>query len=166
MRTLAAAHPPRCARRALFLTAALGAWRVRGVHACAGRACRTNARCTLWRSLDALSSLAQDVDRVKYGVESKVLELVGFLPQSSTPRHLFTSRAECVVADPETLGPAAHRALQALILALEEDEMLAICRCARHRHRHLDYTHAMIHACACVHACMHACMREAAYDRL
>ena len=42
------------------------------------------------------------------------------------PRHLICGRAECVVADPESVGPRAHKALQALILALEQQGKVAI----------------------------------------
>ena len=58
------------------------------------------------------------------------MELIGCIPQSQLPRHLFTNRVECVMADPDSVGPAAHKALQALLYALEEEELLAIARCA------------------------------------
>ena len=72
----------------------------------------------------------QDAERIKYGVDQKCLQLIGCLPTASLPRHLITSKVECVVADPESLGPNAHKALQAFLLALEEDDLLAIARYA------------------------------------
>jgi hypothetical protein len=43
--------------------------------------------------------------------------LLGFVPKASLPRHLCTSRAECVMADPDAVGASAHKALQALMYA-------------------------------------------------
>ena len=56
----------------------------------------------------------------RYGVDQKCLQLLGCLPQSALPRHLLSSRAECVVADPEALGQEAYRAMQAVRMALED----------------------------------------------
>ena len=73
-----------------------------------------------------------DLERLKFGAEQKGLELIGVVPQSEVPRHLLHGRAECVVADPEQLGPNAHKALQAFMLALEEEELIGIGRfCSR-----------------------------------
>ncbi len=58
-----------------------------------------------------------------------MLELIGLVPQDRLPRHLLTSRAECVVADPDA-GETAGCALQALLLALEEQDLVAIARYA------------------------------------
>jgi len=69
-----------------------------------------------------------DSDRIKFTVDQKSLQLIGCVPQSDVPRHLLASRAECVAADPD--APNANHALQAFLLALEEQELAAIARYA------------------------------------
>jgi ATP-dependent DNA helicase 2 subunit 2 len=79
---------------------------------------------------DVIPISSTDAERIKDAVETKQLRLLGVIPQQQLPRHLLTARAECVVADADSVGPAAAKALQALILALEEEEAVAVARYA------------------------------------
>ena len=71
-----------------------------------------------------------EAERIKYGVDSKLLQLVGVMPQAELPRHMLVGAAECVFSDPESVGEPAYKALQALLLVLEEEGLLAIARYA------------------------------------
>ncbi|KAL1519796.1 hypothetical protein AB1Y20_023303 [Prymnesium parvum] len=78
------------------------------------------------RDLVPVSSMEEE--ELKFGVKEKCLELLGFVPQTDVPRHVFMSAPEAVVGDPEK--PDAHRAMQALIAALEEEQSVGIARYA------------------------------------
>lgn len=79
---------------------------------------------------DVIPVAGVDSERLKYGVAAKTLELIGTVRQAEVPRQMLVGRPECVVADREAVGEEAERALQALILALEENEMVGIARYA------------------------------------
>jgi hypothetical protein len=72
-----------------------------------------------------------DGERLKLGVPSKTLQLFGLVPRADVPRWMLTSRPECVVPPPEgTGGCDANKALQALLLVLEEEGLVAVARYA------------------------------------
>ena len=70
------------------------------------------------------------LEKMKYGVDQKVLQLVGIVPDTEIPRHLLVSTAECVFADPATVGDAAFRGLQALLMVLDEQSLVCLARYA------------------------------------
>ena len=82
---------------------------------------------------DVIPVAGVDSERLKYGVAAKTLELIGTVRQAEVPRQMLVGRPECVVADREAVGEEAERALQALILALEENEMVGIAATPRAR---------------------------------
>ena len=43
---------------------------------------------------DLVPVAGADLERIKFGVEAKSLQLIGFVPQASVPRHLLHGRAE------------------------------------------------------------------------
>ena len=51
------------------------------------------------------------------------------MPQVELPRHMLVGAAECVFSDPRA-GEPAYKALQVLLLVLEEEGLLAIARYA------------------------------------
>lgn len=73
-----------------------------------------------------------DGERLKYGVPEKVLQLIGLVPEHEVPRHMLTSRPECVVPPPEGTagGDDANKALQALLNAMAEEGLVGIARYA------------------------------------
>mmetsp|Transcript_14050 Transcript_14050/g.36347 ORF Transcript_14050/g.36347 Transcript_14050/m.36347 type:complete len:778 (-) Transcript_14050:321-2654(-) len=72
-----------------------------------------------------------DGERLKYGLPSKQLQLLGLVQRDDVPRHLLTSRPECVVPPPEgNAGCDANKALQCLLLVLAEQDLVAIARYA------------------------------------
>ena len=79
---------------------------------------------------DLVPVAPSEADGLKYGVEAKVLELIGLVPRAELPRHMLITRPECVVPEPGAAGGNANKALQALLLALEEEEMVMIARYA------------------------------------
>ena len=78
------------------------------------------------KDLVPLSEL--EAGKIKFGVESKCLQLLGLVPQAEVPRHYLIGRPLCVVSNPE--ASPAHRALQAFLLGLEEEGLVGVARYA------------------------------------
>lgn len=75
---------------------------------------------------DLVPVYGADEDATKFGVPEKAFQLVGFVPRQTVPRHYFVGTSDCVVG----AGEHANQALQALCLALEEEDLVGIARFA------------------------------------
>ncbi|XXQ33597.1 VWFA domain-containing protein [Plasmodiophora brassicae] len=68
-----------------------------------------------------------NVDEAMYEcTTSKCLQVMGFLPRTSLPRHLFMSSVDCVVANPDYEATVAG--FQAVMIAMTELDYVAIVR--------------------------------------
>ena len=68
-------------------------------------------------------------EKMRYGVPEKCLELHGFVPRASVPRHYLLGPSEVLVGDDAVAG--ADKAVQALCYVLDEERLLGIARYAR-----------------------------------
>ncbi|EOD27781.1 hypothetical protein EMIHUDRAFT_204744 [Emiliania huxleyi CCMP1516] len=68
-------------------------------------------------------------ENMRYGVPEKCLELHGFVPRASVPRHYLLGPSEVLVGDDAVAG--ADKAVQALCYVLDEERLLGIARYAR-----------------------------------
>ena len=59
---------------------------------------------------DLIPVTMSDEDQLKFGVDEKCLQLLGFVRQEQVPRQYFMATPEAVVGDPDK--PSAHRAIQ------------------------------------------------------
>ena len=89
-----------------------------------------------------------DAERLKYGVDAKQLQLLGLVPMDEVPRHLFSGRPECVVATPEGASCDANMALQALLLTMADQGLVAMARYAARKGAAPQLV-AMWPACTC-----------------